>query len=209
MATPLSDLAMLSATVAAVVVTGVATRISYYLARSQSYPEVIVYTEHDQKRPSIITLVIKNVGRGAAYNVRFYPSEPLPARAFGWEPMSEDQIKAIGVIHDGPLVDGIPFLPPGGYRVIDWGQYSGLHAKINDRSISIRAEYYAKNLFGTTWELNRAQSHVDIRSYAGTNASDLDFVKIKSRELEEIKRLLESVVQGSRAIRIKIDEKEE
>jgi hypothetical protein len=58
-------------------------------------------------------------------------------------------------------------------------------------------------------ELARTESHVDIRSYAGTNASDLDFVKIKSQELEEIKRLLQSVVQGSRAIRIKIDQKEE
>jgi hypothetical protein len=114
MASPAVDLATLSATIAAVVVTAVATRISYYLAKNQSYPEVIVYTEHDPKRTTIITLVIKNIGRGAAYNVRFYSSEPLPARAFGWGPMTEEQRNAIGVIDDGPLIDGIPFLPPRG-----------------------------------------------------------------------------------------------
>jgi len=197
---------MLTATAAAVVVTAVATRISYYLAKGQSYPEVIVYTEHDQKRTSLITLVIKNIGRGAAYDVRFYPSEPLPKRAFGWKPLSEEQKNGIGVIDDGPLVDGIPFLPPGGSRVIDWGQFGGLEAKIGDRSISIRIEYYAKNLFGTASELIRTASHVDIRSYAGTNASDLDFVKIKSPELEKIKSLLESVIQGGGAVRIKVDD---
>jgi hypothetical protein len=205
MASPEADIAMLSATVAAVVVTAIATRISYYLAKSQSYPEVIVYTEHDLKRTSIITLVIKNVGRGAAYNVRFYPSEPLPARAFGWAPMTDEQKNAIGVIDDGPLIDGIPFLQPGGYRVIDWGQYGGLRAKIEDRSISIRSEYYAKNLFGSAFELLRTESHVDIRSYAGTNASDLGSIRIKSPELESIKRLLESVI-GGRAVRIKLEE---
>ncbi len=198
------QLGTLMATVAAVIVTAIATRISYTIARRQSRPDVIIYTEHDSKRTTLITLIIKNIGTAAAINVRFYPSEPVPARAFGFAPLS-DQDKKIHYQSDGPLVQGIPFLPPGGTRIIDWGQYGGLHNAIGDRAIKIRAEYYMQEDANHLPELIKTESFVDIKSYEGTNASDLDYTKIKSKELEEISASLRKLSQNG--IRVTIPEK--
>lgn len=74
------------ATVALVVVSLFAAQISFFMMRKTYDPHVIVYAASDPDRPSIITLVVENVGEGVAYDVRFSLSRDLPARAFGLAP---------------------------------------------------------------------------------------------------------------------------
>lgn len=52
--------------------------VNYLLLREQNDPQVIVYAISDKRRPSIINLVIKNIGKGIAFDVAFDFSEPIP-----------------------------------------------------------------------------------------------------------------------------------
>ena len=65
------QVAMLVATIMLVLASVGGFTINYYLLRSHVDPEVVVYTAHDDRRPSILIIVIENVGATPAFNVRF------------------------------------------------------------------------------------------------------------------------------------------
>ena len=67
-----------------VIITLSATVINWRLFRSQIDPRVIVYAEADETRPSIILIVIENIGKGLAKNVSFTLSHQIPSEAYGW-----------------------------------------------------------------------------------------------------------------------------
>ena len=70
-----TTIGMFWATVIVSLVTVTATIINYLLFRSQTDPEVIVYTKHDLKRSTMIMLVIKNIGKAVAYDIKFSTSQ--------------------------------------------------------------------------------------------------------------------------------------
>ena len=109
---------MLWISVLAVAVAALSAVVGYCVFRSQVDPEVIVYSKHDERRPSVILLVTENIGKGAAQDVRFASSQPLPKHAFG---ISEDKVGPFEPMDEGAIVAGIPFLEPGGKRVFAWG----------------------------------------------------------------------------------------
>ncbi|MBM3163529.1 MAG: hypothetical protein FJZ79_09540 [Chlorobi bacterium] len=45
--------------------------VTYAVFRSSTDPVVIVYADPDIKRPSIVNLIIKNIGNGAAHSIKF------------------------------------------------------------------------------------------------------------------------------------------
>src|SRR2546425_2287985 len=114
---------MLFATFALVGLTAVYVWLTHRLLRAQVDPHVIVYALDDRERPTLIEIVIENVGRNVAEDVRFEVSQPL-VRAYGVSP--EDPPSETRPLDNGPLVTGIPALGPGGTRRLVWGQYGGL-----------------------------------------------------------------------------------
>lgn len=68
--------------VAATLVATCAAFISYAVYRSQSDPDVVVYAEADEQRPTIINLIIKNLGKASAYDVKFETNVPMPVDSF-------------------------------------------------------------------------------------------------------------------------------
>jgi hypothetical protein len=78
--------------IATALVTAVYTDLALRLIRTQSEPKVIMYVKHDFNRPSILMIVVENIGRDIAHDVKFFPSKPLPARAWGIE--SADAVEA-------------------------------------------------------------------------------------------------------------------
>ncbi|MFL5597995.1 MAG: hypothetical protein ACJ77S_11105 [Gemmatimonadaceae bacterium] len=142
-----TDVGVFWITIGVGLVTAAATAINYFLYRSQVAPEVVVYVVADDRRPSIINLIIENIGKGVAKKVRFTFSEPLPAKAFGIEKPASD---AGGAMESGPLITGIPSLGPGARRVLTWGQYGGLYAALGNRVVTITATYTADRR--TPWD---------------------------------------------------------
>src|SRR5437899_1057385 len=99
------------------------TRLTYRLVQAQGEPNVVVYVHHDESRPTILEIVIKNIGNGLAKDMVFHSSHPIPSHAFR---ISAAQAKPSQDMTSGPLISGIPLLAPGEKRVITWGQFGGL-----------------------------------------------------------------------------------
>lgn len=174
------------ATVGVALITVIATAINYYMLRSQADPEVIVFADSDQTRPGIIVLRIANIGRGLAKNVRFKLSESL-VQAFGSSPENADVRK----IDRGPFVDGISGLGPGAARTVTWGQFWGLWYAYGERTITVTVSYESDRIgiFGP--EEYVRSCHLDIKSFASTNASDSRWDKHAADALKRIADVLE------------------
>jgi hypothetical protein len=189
--------AMFIATVGLVLVSVGATAISYFLLRAQVDPEVIVYVKHDTMRPSLLSIVIENVGRGAAYDVKFALSRDIPANAWGIEKPSR---RATEPMTQGPLITGIPLLAPGERRVINWGQYGGLHSALGTESVKVTASYSSKRHFPWDPADHVTESTLDVESFHRTDASrppdlrQVDALEEISKHAARVASLLQNVV---------------
>lgn len=161
------------------------TWLTYRLVRSQKEPNVIVYVRHDESRPSLLQIVIENIGRGLATDVSFKASRPIPARAWG---ISEAEAKPSEPMTEGPLVHGIPGLGPGDSRKLTWGQYGGLKNALGDEVIEIVCRYGD----GRRRRQYSVVSKLDVRSFAATDAVPSDAARV-TRELERIAKAVENL----------------
>ena len=182
-----TTVAMFWATVVVGLVTVCATTINYLLFRSQTDPEVVVYTKHDTNRATIIMLVVENIGHSVAYDISFSFSKRIPVGAFGWNPIPESDVE---YFESGPLSSGIPSLPPGGTREIDWGQYVGLKSVIGEGAIKVTAKFKAKKLLSPEPVYCVTESQIDVESYAGTVATNTNEAKKAREALEKIDKTL-------------------
>jgi len=202
MSSSATDIAGLLVTLVVCVVTVVATVINYYVLRASLEPEIVVYPEHDEKRPSLIMLIIKNVGKGSAHNVRFYPQRPIPSRAWGIEKLTSEGKP----FESGPIISGIPFLAAGSSRIIDWGQFGGLRDTLNGE-IRLSIQYYAKSPFGG-FRLITSDSVLEVKSFSATTAAKRNEVEIKSKTLDELSGAVQALLSGTKTVRVRVDEDE-
>jgi len=154
------------------------TFLTFRLVRMQAEPKVIVYVKNDLERRTILVIIIENIGRDIAYDVKFKASKPIPFLVFG---MNCDNAKPAKVMQEGPLIDGIPSLGPGDRRVITWGQFGGLMKAIGEDSIILDYTYRSGK------RLIKGQSKLEVKSYLGTDASQNPILSI-ARSIEEISK---------------------
>lgn len=162
--------------------------ITYAVYRSSTDPEVIVYVDTDKKRPSLIILIIENIGKGPAENISFETSRDLPEKAFTIEePQSMPK-----TMMSGPIVDGIPFLAPSQKIIISWGQYGGLKKYIGGKNIIVKAKYRRAN--SMTW-FNRSSSssQLFVEAFHGTDISDSNWDKKISETLIKTNEQLQNI----------------
>lgn len=191
----------------ALVIAVSSTVINYLVLKLQRDPEVVIYALHDERRPSIINLVIENSGPGVAQDVSFKSNRPIPARAFGFENAEEPD-----AMIDGPLIQGIPSFARRERRIITWGQYGGLKKGLGDDVLDITATYYSRPALSLTRQKHSTTSRIDLRSFEGTDASDHNWDKKAAESLDKIAKSLDRVTDiSNRSIKISIlsDEKEE
>lgn len=142
-------------------------------------PYVIITAIHDEERPSVIMLVIKNIGNGLALDISFSFST-FPQKSWG---ISDENID-IKPFDRGPLKTGIPALGPGEVRKIDWGQCAGIEKTIGDASIKVDITFFDK-----TGKQHKLVSKIDIASFFGTTAHDPTSIKA-AKALESIAKAL-------------------
>lgn len=172
-----------TAAIATALVTVAYTYFTLRLVRAQSEPKVIVYVKHDLNRPSILMIIIENIGRDIAHDVKFFPSKPVPARAWGIEPADAVQAAAL---NEGPLVDGIPALGPNDSRAITWGQYGGLSKAIGGEPILVRYTYrHDRRTFS-------GETRLEVESYLGTDASEAP-AAIVAKGVTEIGKSIQAI----------------
>lgn len=143
----------------------------------QTNPNVIITAAHHNDRPTLITLIIRNIGNGLALDIEFNPSKELKI-CFGLT----EKAARIKPMPDGPLRHGIPSLGPGETRIIDWGQVGGLLHEIGNECVTIDIEY--KN---ASDQKIHQKCKVDVASFIGT-AANRSCQKQSADALEQISK---------------------
>jgi hypothetical protein len=157
------------------------TWLTFRLVRGQSEPNVVIYVRHDESRRSILQIVIENIGRGLATDLRFKASRPIPDGAWG---LSEKETKPTQPMTGGPLIHGIPSLGPGDSRKISWGQYYGLKKALGDRPITVTCEYkHGKR------QMPSVTAVLEIGSFTGTDALESE----GARTIKELTRIADAL----------------
>lgn len=191
----LPAIASMNADFLAVIVAAGAAWTSYAVYRSQADPDIMVYAESDERRPSIINLIILNAGKAPAYDVKFSSCFDIPSDAYGLHAVSAGEPKRMSA---GPLIDGIPFLPPNGRRTITWGQYGGLLKAIGERHLLVTAHYKSKH-FGIPWKMKHHQASIlEISSFLGTDASKKYYDKEIVDQLKAITHAIQRIIPPDR-----------
>lgn len=195
-----TSLGMLIATLALAFLTGAYVSLTKRLVKAQAYPNVLVYVHHDNTRPTILQIVIKNFGTATAKNINFEIYDKVPNRAFGLDP---DTAAEAQTMEDGPIIEGIPSLPPNEERKIDWGQYGGLLKAIGDKQIKVKANYLN--------EENKkmiTSSVLEIKSFKGTEgtvAVEYDPYKKIVEQLKSLNNEIRNVTSGNKIFKVQIE----
>ena len=164
--------------------------ISYTIYRSSSDPEVIIYSQPDDKRPSIINLIIHNIGKSPALNVKFSPEKALPSKAFGFKdaPLPE-------VMVNGPVINGIPYIAPDQRFIITWGQYGGLNKYFGSSYIDVNIEFERTNAILRSNKFKKTTSRLDIRAWEYTYSSDHNWDKKAVEELQVLNKSIAKIAK--------------
>lgn len=163
--------------------------ITYVVYRSATDPEVIVYADPDRKRPSVINLIIKNIGKGPALDISFSSTKPLPSEAFGIEIPKDHPPE----MNSGPFVAGISYLAPGQEIVITWGQFGGLKKSLGNGSIEVTSKYCRPKGLRPFPKSIESVSKLDISQFEGTDASDHNWGPKLVKALQESNKHLEKI----------------
>lgn len=182
-------------TIVLTILTFIYVRLTKGLLESQSNPCVVVSVIHDDERPSILQLAIKNVGPGLAQDITFELSQPIPTHAWG---ISKENAKSAEKMTHGPLIDGIPALGPGERRLIDWGQYGGLLKNLGSDTVTVICKFKKNGK-----NMPPIECKLDIKSFEGTIASEHPIPKI-AKYIEKISQDLHQLASGHSKLHIEI-----
>lgn len=185
------------ATLILAILTGMYVLLTKKILQAQSDPCVIITVVHDQDRPTILQLVVKNIGNGLAHDISFKFSKPLPNHAWG---ITAGNAKDAEEMKDGPLILGIPALGPGEERKIDWGQYGGLIKNIGEKPITATS-FFKKN----DKQMKPVKCYLDVKSFEGTNASESPVAQI-AKHIENISKEVNHISTGFRKPQIRVVE---
>jgi hypothetical protein len=162
------------------------TWLTFRLVRSQNEPNVILYVRHDESRPSILQIVIENIGRGLATDVRFVSSRSIPWHAWN---STTNEPGSVQPMVDGPLINGIAALGPGDSRKLTWGQYKGLKQALGDEPIIITCSHKHGNR-----NMPPVVTKLEIASFALTDAVGSEATRVV-KELQRIANAAEQAIQ--------------
>lgn len=167
-----------------------AMMIAFHAYRAQTDPDVIVYIQPDHKRPTIMLLIIENIGSGVAHDIEFSLPSDFPKNAFGVSSTGKSEFEPM---IDGPLVNGVSSLPPKGRRTITWGQAGGLFDYMQGSPKDIRVSFKRKGGPYLYEERFSTVSTLEIDSFIQTDASKTSIeahLKDISETLKKIERNL-------------------
>lgn len=176
------------ATIVLAILTGFYVRLTHKILRAQLDPYVVLYARLDELRSSIIEIVIHNIGRSIATDIRFEFSRPMFWHAFGITEEKAQQQPAEKMV-DGPLVMGIPALGPNEMRRITWGQFGGIKRELGDEVITVTVRFRGPG----NSELPPVISKLDIKSFIHVDVSERDPLIKLVREVKELQKSVASI----------------
>ncbi len=188
-----SSLISCISTVVLTFLTAVYVYLTKRILESQSEACVMVSLLHERSRPTIIQLVIRNIGNGIARDLNFELSKPIPMNAFG---METDGAKIAEVMNVGPLIRGIAALGPREERRLDWGQYGGLLKNLGEDPVKVTCRFKTGER-----QMKPVVCELDIKSFEYTEASG-DEIREISKNIKKISENIGYLTTGFKTLKI-------
>ena len=156
-----------------------------------------MYTAHDDRRPSVLIIIIENVGASPAFDVQFKLSREIPKDIWSSERSSGGQ--RLKVMREGPLIDGIRVLGPSSRRVLTWGTYDGLREAMGNTPVKVTVTFESRGRFPWNPTEHTSDSELEIRSFLGTDASKPPELRSVTA-LEGMAKDLAVIARGARIV---------
>lgn len=133
----MSVFAQITAYIISPLATLLAVWVAYLALLQRFQPQLLIYYSPNPDTPSMIDLIIENIGGGNALDVTF--SAPLPINCFG---IDQPHGKSSTV-----SMQGFPAVSPGQRYVFIGGQYAGLSNELG-KGLRVNATYSYRNPIG-------------------------------------------------------------
>lgn len=160
--------------------------VTYIVYYNNSIGDVVVYAQVDRKRPTIINLVVHNIGKGIAKDIKFICSTGIPKKAYGISKLTAPLEK----YDSGAFVNGLPILFPNEKIVYSWGQYGGLKEALNNMPLEIDIIFFSRTNFQIIKRKIKNKVVVDPTAFEGVDISESTFEKEVKNSLKDIAKSL-------------------
>ena len=153
---------------------------------AQYKPWVVMYLKPNWQG-NMVDLVVKNVGYGPAYDIKFALPDFFPYRAVGIEKNSAAMPKNW---KGGVLRNGMSYLAAGESWTTFWGQYGGLVKGLDNKSLEICITF--KTAKGA---IEKSRCILDVRDYAEFDLGNFEgsVVKELKKQTDNTKSIAQSL----------------
>lgn len=107
----------------------------------RSKPHVIIYPQVREDFPTVLEIIVENIGTAPAYDVKFSYSDNLRLKNYGIEKASSSH----GTTIDTLFEKGIPYLPAGKQRKLNWGQFAGIQKALKGKNATVYCTFREVN----------------------------------------------------------------
>ena len=163
--------------------------VAYVIYHNNTVGDVVVYAKVDTTRPTMINLVIHNIGKGIARDVQFINPTGIPRQAYGIPKLSNP----LKLYDSGAFITGLPILFPDEKLVYSWGQYGGLKDALNGKPLEITITFYSRTSLQICKRKIKNKVLIDIAVFEGVDISEPVFQSDVRKSLQEIAASLKKI----------------
>ncbi|HCD60934.1 hypothetical protein ACSVHK_08020 [Acinetobacter nosocomialis] len=146
--------------------------IAYIVYFNNSKGDVVVYAKVDMSRQGIILLIIHNIGKGIAQDIKFSGTDFI--------------LKNVSDIEIGAFQVGTPILFPDEKLIYCLGTYPILKKSLPDHPLKISITFHSKIALYPYKRKIKNVVTVDINAFSGVDISESTFEREVRKSLNEI-----------------------
>lgn len=114
--------------------------VTYIVYYNNTVGDVVVYAKVDLARPTVINLVIHNIGKGIARDIKFFSRNGIPQGAYGISGLNKPKKN----YESGAFVSGLSILFPDEKLVYQWGQFGGLKEALDNQPLELTITFHSR-----------------------------------------------------------------
>lgn len=150
---------------------------------AQNKPYVIVYAKQRDDAPSVVQIIIENVGTSPAYDIKFSIPQNFALRAWGIDKPTNTP----ALLDSGPWIEGIKQLVPKQKITFYWGQYGGIKSLLSGNIAKISVNF--KNAAGK--DEPKTENFLDIKDFEGATAE----TPVSVQQLHEVTKIQRTLTE--------------
>jgi len=163
--------------------------VAYIIYYNNAIGDVVVYAQVDKTRPTVINLVIHNIGKGIAKDIHFICPTGIPKKAYGISGLT-DPLK---LYDSGAFINGLPILFSDEKLIYSWGQYGGLKEALNGTPLEIEITFYSRTNLQLIKRKIKNKVVIDPTAFEGVDISESSFEREVKIALKDIAKHLEKI----------------